>query len=74
MKTDTQNLIDQFKALADPVRLRLIALCSQGECSVTELTGIDVTCEYCGRRRRFDSVDITRVFAENVVTGPEGIQ
>jgi len=40
MKTDTQHLIDQFKALADPVRLRLIALCSQGECSVTELTEV----------------------------------
>jgi len=40
MKADTQHLIDQFKALADPVRLRLIALCSQGECSVTELTGV----------------------------------
>jgi SAM-dependent methyltransferase len=40
MKTDTRHLIDQFKALADPVRLRLIALCSQGECSVTELTEV----------------------------------
>ncbi len=35
---------------------------------------IDVTCEYCGHRRSFDAVDITRVFAENVVSGPEGIQ
>ena len=40
MKPETQHLIDQFKALADPVRLRLIALCSQGECSVTELTEV----------------------------------
>jgi molecular chaperone Hsp33 len=35
---------------------------------------IEVTCEYCGRRRSFDAVDITRVFAENVIGGPEGIQ
>ena len=42
--------------------------------AVEEQGSIDVTCEYCGRRRNFDSVDITRVFAENVVTGPEGIQ
>lgn len=40
MDVTTQQLIAQFKALADPVRLRLIALCSLGECSVTELTKI----------------------------------
>ncbi len=30
----------QLKALADPVRLRLVALCTHGECSVSELTGV----------------------------------
>ncbi len=30
----------QFKALADPVRMRLVALCRQGECSVSELTRV----------------------------------
>ncbi len=40
MSPDTQHLIEQFKALADPVRLRIVALCSQGECSVTELTEV----------------------------------
>ena len=30
----------QFKALADPIRLRLVALCAHGECSVSELTEI----------------------------------
>ncbi|MFQ5608983.1 MAG: Hsp33 family molecular chaperone HslO [Woeseiaceae bacterium] len=35
---------------------------------------IEVTCEYCGRRRNFDSVDVTRLFAENVVTGPDSVQ
>ena len=42
--------------------------------AVEEQGSIDVTCEYCGRRRNFDSVDITRVFAENVISGPEGMQ
>ncbi len=30
----------QLKALAEPVRLRLVALCAHGECSVSELTGV----------------------------------
>ena len=30
----------QLKALAEPVRLRLVALCTHGECSVSELTGV----------------------------------
>lgn len=38
MDTDTEQLIAQFKALADPARLRMVALCAQGECSVSELT------------------------------------
>lgn len=29
-----------FKALADPIRLRLVALCASAECSVTELTQV----------------------------------
>lgn len=33
-----------------------------------------VTCEYCGRRRRFDAVDASRLFAENVVRGPDRLQ
>lgn len=36
----TQQLISQLKALADPVRLRLVALCARGECSVSELTKV----------------------------------
>lgn len=35
-----EQLVAEFKALADPVRLRLIALCAEGECSVSELTKI----------------------------------
>lgn len=40
MNATTERLILQLKALADPVRLRLVALCTHGECSVSELTGI----------------------------------
>jgi len=40
MTPETQQLIDQFKALADPVRLRIIALVSRAECSVSELTEV----------------------------------
>lgn len=40
MKTSTQQLLDQFKALADPVRARLAFLCGIAECSVSELTKV----------------------------------
>ena len=36
----SEHLIAQFKALADPVRLRIVALCANGECSVSELTKV----------------------------------
>ena len=35
---------------------------------------IEVSCEYCGRRRRFDTVDVGRLFADNVVLGPDSVQ
>ncbi len=40
MKPDTEQLLLKLKALADPVRLRLVALCLRGECSVSELTDV----------------------------------
>lgn len=40
MKASTDSLLSQFKALADPVRLRLVALCGAAECSVSELTQV----------------------------------
>jgi len=36
----TARLVQYLKALADPTRLRLVALCRQGECSVSELTRV----------------------------------
>ena len=35
---------------------------------------VDVTCEYCGRRREFDSIDISRLFTDNAIIGPDSVQ
>jgi ArsR family transcriptional regulator len=40
MQNSTAQLITQLKAFADPIRLRLLALCVRGECMVAELTQI----------------------------------
>ena len=42
--------------------------------AIEEQGSLNVTCEYCGRERQFDSVDITRLFADNVVGGPSSVQ
>nr|MDJ0941447.1 Hsp33 family molecular chaperone HslO [Woeseiaceae bacterium] len=42
--------------------------------AIEEQGSIEVTCEYCGRRRSFDSIDVSRLFADNVVRGPESVQ
>lgn len=40
MQNSTQQLITHLKAFSDPIRLRLLALCVRGECSVSELTEV----------------------------------
>jgi ArsR family transcriptional regulator len=40
MENSTEQLIVHLKAFADPVRLRLLALCVRGECTVSELTQV----------------------------------
>ena len=35
---------------------------------------VDVTCEYCGRRRSFDPIDVSRLFTANAVSGPDSVQ
>jgi len=40
MKPSTEQLQARLKSLADPVRMRLIALCGRAECSVSELTTV----------------------------------
>ncbi|MEM9402406.1 MAG: Hsp33 family molecular chaperone HslO [Pseudomonadota bacterium] len=42
--------------------------------AVEEQGVLGVTCEYCGRRRDFDVVDIQRLFSENVVGGSGSVQ
>lgn len=44
------------------------------ESALEEQGRLDVTCEYCGRRRSFDAVDASRLFADNVVRGPKRTQ
>jgi ArsR family transcriptional regulator len=40
MNPATESLLLQMKTLGDPTRLRLLALCRKGECSVSELTRV----------------------------------
>jgi SAM-dependent methyltransferase len=40
MIPSTQQLLSQFKTMADPVRARFVALCAVTECSVSELTRV----------------------------------
>lgn len=42
--------------------------------TLAEQGGIEVICEYCGRKRTFDAVDVERLFIENVVLGPDSVQ
>lgn len=41
--------------------------------ALTDKGHVDITCEYCGRVRRFDPIDVGRVFAEQVVKGSASI-
>lgn len=42
--------------------------------TLEEMGDIEVICEYCGRHRHFDAVDVERLFADNVVFGPDSVQ
>jgi len=46
----------------------------ESRAALEERNSIEVVCEYCGEKRVFDSVDVSRLFADNVVTGPESVQ
>jgi molecular chaperone Hsp33 len=41
--------------------------------ALAEQGSIEVICEYCGRRRSFDAVDIERIFTNNVVPIPDSL-
>jgi molecular chaperone Hsp33 len=53
--------------------LRMIGEAEARE-ALAEQGVIEVTCQYCGRQRDFDAVDIERLFARNVVPGPDSVQ
>ncbi len=40
MLPSTTRLLGQFKALADPIKARIVSLCAVAECSVSELTAV----------------------------------
>lgn len=42
--------------------------------ALDERGDVEVVCEYCGQRRSYDAVDVTRLFADNVVEGPGSVQ
>lgn len=46
----------------------------EARAALAEQGDIEVICEYCGHRRHFDAVDVERLFADNVVSGPDSVQ
>ena len=42
--------------------------------ALAEQGGIEIICEYCGHRRHFDTVDVERIFSDNVVPTPDSLQ
>ena len=53
----------------------VLRLLGSNECdaAVREQGVLVVTCEYCGRRQRFDRVDIAQLFAEAIVHGSDAV-
>ncbi len=39
----------------------------------TERGRVDVTCEYCGRTRFFDAIDVSRLFSKHVIEGTDRV-
>ena len=42
--------------------------------ALQEQNSIDVVCEFCGEKRSYDLVDVSRLFADNVISGPDSVQ
>ena len=48
---------------------------AEARAALTEQGDIEIVCEYCGRRRRYDAVDVERVFAVTAVPpGSDALQ
>ena len=54
---------------------QVLKLLGEGESreACAELGRVDVTCEYCGRTRTFDAVDISRLFAATALCGSDAV-
>ena len=46
----------------------------EARATLEEFGSIEIVCEYCGRERRYDAIDVSRLFAENVVPAPNSVQ
>ncbi len=46
----------------------------ESRAALDERGEIEVICEYCGEKRSFDSVDVSRLFAANSVPGSDSVQ
>ncbi len=46
----------------------------EARAALEEHGDIEVTCEYCGRRRSYDAVDVERLFTSNTFSAPDAIQ
>ena len=47
---------------------------NEARAALLEQQAIEVVCEFCGETRSFDRVDVSRLFADNVVSGPDSVQ
>ena len=47
---------------------------SEADAALAADGDIDITCEYCGASRRFDAVDVAKLFRDNAVRGPRSVQ
>ncbi len=47
---------------------------AESRAALEDQDNIEVICEYCGRRRHFDAVDVERIFSDNVVPAPDSVQ
>jgi len=47
---------------------------AESRAALEERGEIEVVCEYCGHKRIFDAVDVSRLFSENVIHGPKSVQ
>jgi molecular chaperone Hsp33 len=63
-RCSSENVEDILKMLGE----------NESRAALEEQGSIEVVCEYCGRKRSFDSVDVFRIFVDNAVSGPDSVQ